>query len=458
MKVVKIGGGCLKDSRAAQDILELIVSRGKGDIFVVSAFYGVTNMLIQGVETVLKDEDLVGEVMTSLKDHHRSLVDDLVADTGLREDLWTELSPVFRRLERYYYGIGFTREATPRMQDMVASFGERISAMILTGAVKGMGGNGEFGLPEDIGIVSDGKFTDASALIGETCQNLSAYLDQHMTPDTILFVPGFYGVCQKGEVTTFGRGGSDYSAAVVAAAASVDVLEIWKDTQGFMTADPDNIPHCRLIPTLTYDEAAELAYTGAGILHPRTVEPVKNAGIEIRIKNTFNPDGPGSLITLECEETAKTVKSVSYTLDVSVLRVHGSGVGARPGILSDITGALNSMEVNIKSVVTSQTCISLLFSRKDVERARAALEAIDPAPYRELGVRKQVALVSIVGDGLARNQGVAAKCFSAVSAAGVNIEMISFGSSDASLYFLVEEKSLDVAIQALHREFFESDN
>ncbi|MBU3952783.1 MAG: aspartate kinase, partial [Proteobacteria bacterium] len=269
------------------------------------------------------------------------------------------------------------------------------------------------------------------------------------------FVPGFYGVSENGDITTFGRGGSDYSAAVVAAAVSASVLEIWKDTQGFMTADPDNIPHCKLIPELTYEEAAELAYTGAGILHPRTVEPVKKAGIPIAIKNTYNPDAPGSLITRNAVTPPTIVKSVSYTIDVAVLKIHASGVGARYGILSQLTERLAAAGINIKSVVTSQTCISLLLSRKDVEKGYQSIQDIKPSPFRKSDVITDVALVSIVGEGLHSNQGIAAKCFTAVSNANVNIEMISFGTSTAALYFLVQERSLDRTLQALHAIFFD---
>ncbi|MCG8529611.1 MAG: aspartate kinase, partial [Desulfovibrionales bacterium] len=413
------------------------------------------NMLIQGIEKALADESSVGKTLAGLRAHHESLIADLIQNKPAATALMGELDPIFKRLERYYYGIAFTREATPRMQDMVASFGERISAIILVAAVNSRGAKAILGLPEEMGIISDGKFMDASARLDPTRKNLTAYLKTHMTPDTVLFVPGFYGICEKKEITTFGRGGSDYSAAVVAAATSATVLEIWKDTEGFMTADPDNIPHCRLIPTLTYEEAAELAYTGAGILHPRTVEPVKRAGIAIAIKNTFNPDAPGSLISEKAVTANKVVKSVSYTTDVSILKIHGPGVGARPGLLSLIAGALGEKQINIKSVVTSQTCISRLLGKKELEGAKAALEGIDPSPFTALSSRDQVALVSIVGDGLHQHHGIAATCFSAVSGADVNIEMISFGTSEAALYFLVDKKRLDPTIRALHGAFFD---
>ncbi|MBU1342816.1 MAG: aspartate kinase [Proteobacteria bacterium] len=454
MKVIKIGGGCLKDGPAARKIIELIAKRGEGNVFVLSAFYGVTDILIAGIEKALENEDTAPIIITHLKTLHNTIIKSLIDDINKRKQLSKDLSMIFQKLERYYYGISFTREATPRMRDMIATFGERISAAVLSKALSSMGKKSCCLLPEDAGIISDGKFMDASAIMNKTSKNLMSALDSIMTPQTIVFIPGFYGVSESGDITTFGRGGSDYSAAVVAASIKADVLEIWKYTQGFMTADPDNIPHCKLIPELTYEEAAELSYTGAGILHPRTVEPVKKAGIGIAIKNTYNPDAPGSLITKNARTAEKIIKSVSYTKDISVLKIHASGVGARSGILSQITENLSSSGINIKSVVTSQTCISLLLSRSDIEKGHQSIKKIRPIPFTKTSIVTDVALVSIVGEGLQNNRGIAAKCFTAVFDANVNIEMISFGTSTAALYFLVHEEKLDTTIHALHDIFF----
>ncbi len=455
MKVIKIGGGCLKDGQAANAIIKLIAKRGKGDIFVLSAFYGVTDILISGIEKALESEANIPLIINGLRTRHNHIIKILIQEERPKKQLSKSLRDVYRKLERYYYGINFTREATPRMQDMIATFGERISALILSKILLAKGLDASFVLPEELGIISDGKFMDATAVMDKTRQNLVAWMAANHGPQKILFVPGFYGVSEKGDITTYGRGGSDYSAAVVAAAAGASVLEIWKDTEGFMTADPDNISHCKLIPELTYEEAAELAYTGAGILHPRTVEPVRSANINIAIKNTYHPDARGSLITQNGITTPNIVKSVSYTVDVAVLKIYASGVGARYGILSQITESLARDGINIKSVVTSQTCISLLLSRKDIETGHKSIQKIKPSPYRKSVVIADVALVSIVGEGLHKNRGVAAKCFTAVSNANVNIEMISFGTSNAALYFLVKEKSLDRTIQALHSIFFD---
>jgi aspartate kinase len=456
MKVIKIGGGCLKDGPTAKIILDLAAARGKGNIFVVSAFYGITNALISGIDAALASEDTIEGVIKDLKTRHKIIVDCLVKTPEEKKRTLRKLDELLGKLERYYFGISFTREATPRMRDMIAVCGERMSAMILAAAMAARNIESGVVLPEEAGIITDGKFMDATALMAPTRENLSLRLGRQVTENKILFVPGFYGISETGEITTFGRGGSDYSAAVVTAGVSADLLEIWKDTPGFMTADPDNIPECRLIPELTYEEAAELAYTGAGILHPRTVEPVRQAGIDIAVKNTYDPDARGSRITRQAREADTVIKSVSYTRDVAILKIHASGVGARQGILSLITQAVSGSGINIKSVVTSQTCISLLVSKKDAQSAHACIRKIYPRPFRESGCRTRVALVSIVGEGLHQSRGIAARCFTAVSNADVNIEMISFGASDAAMYFLVDEDSLDTTIQALHDTFFNS--
>jgi aspartate kinase len=455
MKVIKIGGGCLKDEKAATEIIKLILAKGKGNIFVLSAFSGVTDILLTGINKALDNETNIPIVIDKLKKLHHSYVRHLIFDKADRNNLKQKLSPIFTKLERFYFGINFTREATPRMRDIIACYGERLSSIIISAALLSKGIDAHCIMPHKIGIITDGKFSYASAIMSRTSDNLTAFFKKNFDKDKMFFLPGFYGVSDTGEITTFGRGGSDYSAAVVAAAVKADILEIWKDTEGFMTADPDNITNPKLIPKLSYVEAAELAYTGAGILHPRTVEPVKKAKINIAIKNTYNPDAPGSLITNKGFASNTIIKSVSYTTNIAVLRIHASGIGARPGILSIISEQLFANGVNIKSVITSQTCISLLLSEKDIDKSQTIIQSIKPKPYRRSEKSKDVALVSIVGDGILRHKGIAAKCFTATYDADVNIQMISFGTSNAALYFLVDEIDLDKTIKALHSNFFE---
>jgi aspartate kinase len=309
-------------------------------------------------------------------------------------------------------------------------------------------------MPHQIGLVTDGRYGDATANITLAAGNLHKHIDPVLKNKGIAVVPGFYGISAQGQITTFGRGGSDYSAAVIAAALGAETLEVWKDVDGFMSADPQMVPEAELIPRLSYAEAAELSYFGARILHPRTVEPVRKKKIPIVIKNTLAPDNPGSLINSKSPRHRTVIKSVAHDTDIGILKVHASAVGARPGILARVAGQITENGINIKSVVTSQTCISLLFSKEDVEKARLALKELKPRPYRRIEKLEHVALIGIVGEGLLKKKGIAARCFTAVAGCNVNVEMISFGPSKAALYFLVKMADLPRAITAIHSTFF----
>ena len=454
MKVIKIGGGCLHGKKTIARILDLVEEKAKGHIIVVSALYGITDMLIDGMSMALESDENIPGITSRLKARHMLIARYLINNKNDLAEFSRELNKNIGKLERLYYGLNFTREVSPRLHDILSSFGERFSARLLTAILRSRGIRATCRMPHKIGMLTDGKFGDASADLNQTTRNFQQHINPLLKKDTILFIPGFYGVSKTGDITTFGRGGSDYSAAVAAVAAKADLLEIWKDVDGFMSANPNLVPAAKLIPVLSYSEAAELAYFGASILHPRAMEPVRRKKIKVEIKNTLNPDAPGSLITARSPRHKSVIKSVAHDTDIGILKVHASGVGARPGILALVAGCLTESGINIKSVVTSQTCISLLLAGNDLETGRQALTAISPRPYRTIETTDDLALISIVGEGLFQKKGIAARCFTAVSEAGVNVEMISFGPSRAALYFLAKTKDLNKAVSGIHSTFF----
>jgi len=454
MKVIKIGGGSLKGRKNIQEILDLVADRGRGNIIVVSALGGITDMLIEGMSDALKEEGAIPSIIGLLRNRH-ILVARHIMPAGKHYRRYTrDLSDHLGQLERLYYGLNFTKETTPKMTDVISSFGERLSADLLATALRSRGLQVTCRMPHKIGLITDGKFGDATANILKTARNLQKHLAPLLREGMIVFIPGFFGVSEEGDVTTFGRGGSDYSAAVVAAAMGAEIVEVWKDVPGYMSANPTFVPEAQLIPLLSYDEAAELSYFGAKILHPRTVEPLRKMRLNIAVKNTMNPDEPGSLITSRAPKVRHLIKSVAHDTDIAILKVHASGVGARPGILALVSSTLTESGINIKSVVTSQTCISFLLSRKDIDKGYQALQAVKPRPYRKLVTVRDVALVGIVGEGILRRKGIAARCFTAVAERNVNIEMSSFGPSEVALYFIVRQKDLQKAVQAIHTTFF----
>ena len=456
MKVIKVGGGCLKGLDNIESIVSLIAQRGRGHIFVVSALNGMTDLLVNSMAEALEDEQAVAKILERTRDTHLAVAGKLIKNPGLVDDCEQALDENFAKLERLLYGLNFTKEITPRLYDTVSSFGERFSAVLLTAILRDRGLNAATGMPQHIGIITDGKFADATADLKATSRNFSQNLLPLLTQHDMVFIPGFFGINRNGDITTFGRGGSDYSAAVVAACTDAETLEIWKDVDGFMSADPNEVPEAELIPVLSYGEAAELAYFGAKILHPRTVEPLRAKKVDITIKNTLDPDAAGSLITTRSPSVGRVIKSVAYTNDIGILKVHASGVGARPGILAQVASTVSNRGINIKSVVTSQTCISLLLSHKDLEPARKALQRMEPRPHRKIEQSEDIALIGIVGDGLLKRKGIAAKCFGAVADCGVNVEMISFGPSPSALYFIAKQTDIHAALNAIHSTFFSS--
>jgi aspartate kinase len=454
MKVIKIGGGSLKGKGNIKDILALLAKRGPGHIIVVSALSGITDILIDGMTEALQDDVAIPSIIRHLKNRHMLVAQHIIPMGKFYQKYIRDLNDYLRQLERFYYGLNFTKEITPKIADVISSYGERLSADLLTCALRSRGLQATYRMPHKIGLITDGKFGDATANLPKTTLNLKKNLLPLLRKDMIVFIPGFFGASETGDITTFGRGGSDYSAAVVAAAMEAEILEVWKDVPGYMSADPKFVPQAQLISFLSYDEAAELSYFGAKILHPRTIEPLRKMKIDIAVKNTMNPDAPGSLITSRSPRGGSLIKSVTHDTDIAILKVHGSGVGARPGVLASVSGTLTENGINIKSVVTSQTCISLLLAGKDADKGYHAIKGLSPRPYRRLEKVQDVALVGIVGAALLRRKGIAGRCFTAVAARSVNIEMISFGPSDVALYFIVRKKDLQNAVKAIHSTFF----
>lgn len=456
MKVIKIGGGCLRGKKKIAEIVGLLSTRAAGHIVVVSALYGITDILIDSMSIALEDESQISRIMCRIKNRHLLVARHLIHSAAAMRTFEKIFNKFLVELERLYYGLNFTQEITPKINDIVSSFGERLSACLLSNVMRAKGVKAIYRLPHDIGIITDGKFGDATANLKKTEENVQKTLLPMIKKKQILFIPGFFGVSERGDITTFGRGGSDYSAAVIAMASGAKRLEVWKDVDGYLSVDPKFIPESQLIPELSYDEVAELSYFGTKILHPRTVEPLRKKRLSIAVKNTLNPDVVGSVITHRRRVSVPVVKSVAYTTDIGILKVHASGVGARLGILSLVSGALAENEINIKSVVTSQTCISLLLALKDLEPGRKVLMGIKPRPFRRLKKINNVALISVVGEGLSSKPGIAAKCFTATAGCNVNVEMIAFGPSRVALYFIVQKKHLRRAVAAIHSTFFSS--
>jgi aspartate kinase len=383
-------------------------------------------------------------------------VREVVSSPRVRAQTMETVNEKLRTLERLFYGVSYTEELTPRVRDLVLSYGERLIVHVMAGLFLSDGLDAKAWEADKLGIITDNEFGNASADLESTAKNVREALLDDLDKGVIPFVTGFFGRTPDGHATLFGWGGSDYTAAVMAYALDASVLEVWKDVDGFMSANPKFVPNAHLVEQLSYREAAELAYFGAKILHPRIVIPLEPKNIPILIKNTAHPESTlQTRVVREGYTREDVIKSVSFSADIAILKINGAGVGYKPGVLATLVNSISHLGVNIRSVITAQTCINLLLERADLEICYDALRKVAGSFVDDLEKIDDVAVVGVVGEGLAKTRGLAARAFTAIAAAGVNVEMISSGASPVAFYLIVKETDLEKTVHAVHSEFFE---
>ncbi|RLD68615.1 MAG: aspartate kinase [Bacteroidetes bacterium] len=455
--VIKIGGSILKNIQSIQQIVKVLKSHEHLPVIVVSAFYGVTERIRQSLENLFKEEDMVTTLYDFLYQKKSKIILELIKDVDIRNETFTQVAQQLNELRQYLQGIFFIRHVPEKANDFILSFGEKLSAIVLNGVFRDKGINSGIVFPEKAGLITDGVFGNASVDLKSSIKKVA----DSFTENQIYVVPGFYGVSKKKEITLLGKGGTDYSAAAFAHCLNVKSLDIWKDVDGFMTGDPKIVTNPKPIRHLTYSEAAELAYFGAGILHPRTVEPVSITNIPIRIFNIFKDysfDEVQTVIDNKISIHPEVTKSITVDNNTGILSIKGPGVGYIPGILSEITKILNIHAININSVITSQISINLLLNKDIIEKASNLIQELNIPAITNIIVKKEVALIAIVGNGMTEAYGVGARILSAVSEEGINIHLSSIGASDVVTYLIVDEKNTKKALLKLHEALFQTNN
>lgn len=300
----------------------------------------------------------------------------------------------------------------------------------------------------------DCSYKNATALLPEVRDNLQQNVIPLVEKGIVPVITGYFGRTREGKVTTFGRNGSDYSAAVIAFGVNATHLEVWKDVDGFMSADPKIVQGSKRLDSLSYYEAAELSYFGAKVMHPRTVEPLAEKAIPLSIRNIHGLNNQCTLVSNRSYKRRNIIKSVTYNKEISVIKIKGSGVGYKPGIIAEIGRELFHMGINIFSVITSQTCINLLIDAKDSFKSYKSLNKLAGGVIEKVELEENIALIVVVGGGIQKKRGVAARVFSAVARENINVEMISSGASEVAYYFIVKSHDVRKAINAVHQEFF----
>lgn len=454
VRVMKFGGVALKDAEAMRDVARVVKGEKGRRIVVASAMQGVTDAIVDSLDHIRTDEARVHMLMSGLRKRHEDAA-QTVRKTEARAEALYAVRKTLDALERLLFGIAYTEEITPKSRDLALSFGERLSVRLLAGFLR------EQGVPaapydaDKLGIVTNGRFGFASPDLAATSRNLAKTLLPKLR-EHVPVVTGFFGADAKGHTTLFGRGGSDFSAAIISHAVSAEVLEIWKETTGFMTADPRLVPKARGIPTMSYEEAAELANFGAKILHPRTVEPVGPKHIPIRVRELKNPKGRGTLITDSDHAPTCFIRSVAMRKDLSIVRLLGPGMGYTPGVAHDVFKVLKDQNINVINMSASEASFALLIDASDTKRSLEGLRTLRGGVIQDVQADPDMALVSVVGKGLGERVGSASQILASVSRAGVNIRMISLGASDIAINFVIHAKDAEPALRAVHRTFIEN--
>lgn len=449
LKVLKFGGSSLKTGESMRQVAEIIAAEKEKKAVVLSAVTGVTEMLVQFISRTRSEED-VDAFIKDITRLHTDLIKDALRTEKGQAKAMEELVAKLVKLERMLYGSCYIEEVNPRIRDYVQCFGERLSVIMLAALLNEMGAKARPVDADELGIITDGLYGTATVNMEATRSNIRPKLMKMLQDEVTPVITGFFGRAPEGSVTVFGRNGSDYSAAAVANAVGASSLEIWKDVDGFMSVDPKIVPSARPIPRLSYDEAAELAYFGAKVVHPMTMEPARSGNIEIRVKNVFRPEAPGTAIG-GTGNVDKSIKSISCMKNLSLVKVFGEGTGYKLGVLADVASILRKAEINIYSVVTSLTCIALLVDKKDVAKAQKVLAE---SGATRVETHTNFALMCIVGEGLGHHKGLASRVFKAVAKEGVNVGLISAGASLVAYHFTVDEGDLEKATKAVHEELF----
>ncbi|MCL2133934.1 MAG: aspartate kinase [Candidatus Bathyarchaeota archaeon] len=460
--IMKFGGTSVGTGKNIHQVADIVTQYSKEYqiVVVVSALAGITNKLLEIAGQAKKgDEKLVKNFTEELLEKHKEAVTSAISNESLQIKVNQIIDEIIVELRKILTGICYVGELTPKSKDYVVSFGERLSAPIVWGAIQDHGLETQCFTGKDVGIVTDSNFGEANPLMNFTIHLVRKRLELLLEKNVIPVVTGFIAANQDGVVTTVGRGGSDYTATILGVALDADEVWIWTDVDGILTTDPKIVPTAKLLSHLSYQEAAEMAIFGAKAMHPRALGPVSKENIPVIIRNTFYPEKIGTLITKDpVANTEKIVKAVAMIKDVAMLNVNGVTMVGAPGSYAKVFEVLGRNNINamMVSVAVSEANISIIIKRDMLSRAISNLEIAlleKGGLISEVTAEDDVAVIAVMGAYMKGSLGLASKIFATVAKKGINIRMIAQGSSELNISFVVKEKDGVEVVKAIHEEF-----
>jgi aspartate kinase len=463
MKIImKFGGTSVGTGENIRHVADLVAQNSKNAkiAVVVSALASVTNRLIEvACQAKKADEKHIQTFTKQLLEKHQAAIVSAITSKAIQKEVTQITQQTIAELEKVLTGICYIGELSPKSKDYVVSFGERLSAPIVWGALKDHKLETQTFTGKEAGIVTDSNFGEADPLMNFTTHLINERLGPLFEKGVIPVVTGFIAADQDGIVTTVGRGGSDYTATILGVALGVDEVWIWTDVDGIMTTDPKTVLSAKMLPQLSYQEAAEMAIFGAKAMHPRALGPVTKANIPVRIRSVFHPENPGTLITKEPKAQAKeAVKAVAMIKDVAMVNVNGAAMVGAPGSYAKVFDVLGKNNINVMmiSAAASEANISMIIKRNMLGRAISNLEIAlleRGGIVSEVTAEDDVAVIAVMGANMKGTLGTASRIFSTVAKKGINIRMIAQGSSELNISFVVKEKDAVTVVRAIHEEF-----
>ena len=459
MKVLKFGGTSVGSVESILSLKEIVLKEAQEQnlVVVVSALGGITDKLIQTSRLAVEGKDEWRQEFDNMVDRHHKMIDTIITDARKRETLFNTVDSLFEQLRSIYFGVFLIHDLSAKTQDVIVSYGERLSSQIVATLIDGA------------------KWFDSRNFIKTEYKNGKHQLDAELTNrlvrktfadlPRISLVPGFISKDEhNNETTNLGRGGSDYTAAIIAAALNADVLEIWTDVDGFMTADPKVIPAAYTINQLSYIEAMELCNFGAKVIYPPTIYPVCIKNIPIKVKNTFNPEHPGTLIKEKIDDDNKPIKGISSIKGTTLITVTGLSMVGVIGVNRRIFTALadNGISVFLVSQASSENSTSIGVKDDD---AGAAIEVLNNEFRKEIetgamypmSAESGLATIAIVGENMKHTPGIAGKLFGALGRSGISIIACAQGASETNISFVVQQDYLRKSLNVIHDSFFLSE-
>ena len=442
MVVMKFGGSSVANAQRIRHVIEIVRTQlDQKPVLVLSAMGDTTDHLLEAGNAALER----GEVsIQHIEQHHLETMKELKLPNQTRR----EIASLFEQLRRLLSGVSLIREMTPRTKDFLVSFGERLSVRIAAACCNSAGIKAAACDAWEVGFVSDSNFTCAE-LLRESWELIPQKINPLRKGGVLPVVTGFIAKDPNGRITTLGRGGSDLSATMIAAACRAQEVQVWKDVDGILTADPRIVTRAKPVEAVTYEEAAELAYFGAQVLHPRAMQPCIKTGTPVRVKNSYNAAAPGTRIIAALDKKSVPVRAITFRRNVTLVDIVSTRMLGQYGFLAEVFSCFARYGVSVDMVATSEVSVSLTIdAAQDISAVKKELSRI-----AHVEVKTGMAIVTIVGN-VRRSSEILARAFKTCQLIGVPVQMVSQGASKVNISFIVNgEEAVDV-VRALHLDFF----